>query len=197
MKPLPPDELAFIEAIHAEREEQSSYLAYADWLTDHNDPRGDLIRQSMADPNSITFEDYLGLIRPFFEPLPKPMRIRTIFPEGLLFLVGYNTRYYMFDGDRIEQTVSPILGLHLDIHASRADDLRAILSHPMMRRVHQMRLDIAHDPTYEQLRHLAECPRLPKLERFELGCGTNGAEAAARILGPVCRVKFLTERRVG
>lgn len=195
MHQLHPDELAFLAAIHANPDEETPSLVYADWLDDHGDPRGSFIRRSIQDVELVDTAEYYRLLEPLFAPLPEGIRYSTLRYPGLLILVRYWCHPQYFRGDWIDASVSPVLGFHFEINVRPDDDLAPILSHPVMRRVHQLTLRVSPDASARQVRQLAACRRMPRIDLTVITPLQQNRGRSYRLLSPVCRsLKFIEQR---
>jgi uncharacterized protein (TIGR02996 family) len=158
MKSFHPEELALLAAIHAEPRDDMPRLVYADWLDEHDDPRGEFIRlhvawsvsnPGIAPPTRGKLTDPAARIRKlevvnrrkWLRTIPSDIRPRCDLTHGP-FLWGLPWIDIHVDHrtpddflNRVARWLCPTYQVALSISAFRNTDLVPFLRTPMLDRI--------------------------------------------------------------
>lgn len=179
------EELALIEAIHADPKSDAPRLIYADWLEDKGDRRGQFIRVQCAERPWIVARSKSGFGRtqpkswdtnynmpPWPEPIwhrlmPAPLELSG-YSRGLALLYyppTAQTPLTTKDWDRILTRVTP--AARLSVFLPYSDTFRELVIHPLMGRVDILAIANFLMPR-SAVEDLARCPYLSRITALNM-----------------------------
>jgi uncharacterized protein (TIGR02996 family) len=200
--PFNDEELALLDAIHADPRNDTPRLAYADWLIERGDRRGQFIRAQCSDKSWMPTRSASGFGRTqpkrwdhysnppwpepgWHRPMPSPLEFSG-YHRGLALLYyppTTSTPLTQKDWNRILRRVTR--AARLSIFLPYTDNFQALICHPLMQRVDI--LAIAHySMTNVAVEALSKCPYLHQLSALNMrNLDESGQAAFTKLIKPV------------
>lgn len=173
-----PVELAFLDAIHSSPFDDSPRLIWADWLEEYNVDAeyAELIRLTVQEERlASTSAEFKARIKELAQRVRRryvsPVPIRTklcSWGRGLPWLTttmnGIWAEYIGDFADDCAPRMSPLFSFSLTLAYRSAAALRAALSHPLMKQIHEIHFYGRPATTLEHVQIIANSPYVSRLE---------------------------------